>query len=109
MEIRYISPADDKNAISRIYEESWKSAYRDIIPKEYLESIPRGYGHKLLDSVMQELKKRGFAEVFLWVLEENHRARTFYEKYGFECTHDYREDSIGGKELREVSYIYRYE
>ena len=163
MEIRYISSADDKNAISRIYEKSWKCAYRGMIPQEYLDSIPegrwaekvdnpewstmvciengeyigtssfcrsrfeqfpdsgelisiyflpeymgKGYGGKLLNIVMEELKKQGFSEVFLWVLEENHRARKFYEKYGFECTHDYLEDCIGGKNLREVRYVYRF-
>lgn len=42
MEIRYIAKTDDKLAISRIYEESWKSAYKDIIPESYLNSIPAG-------------------------------------------------------------------
>ena len=42
MEIRYITPADDKMTISRIYEESWKYAYKGIIPQDYLESLPEG-------------------------------------------------------------------
>lgn len=48
----------------------------------------KGYGGKLLDVVMKELKKQGFTEVFLWVMEENSRARAFYENYGFKCTDD---------------------
>lgn len=62
----------------------------------------KGYGYRLLSKVVNELKNQGFEEVFLWVLEDNHRARKFYEKFGFLCTGDYIEDSIGGKELREV-------
>ena len=42
VEIRYITPADDKMTISRIYEESWKYAYKGIIPQDYLESLPEG-------------------------------------------------------------------
>lgn len=42
MEIRYIKPADDRLAISRIYEESWKYAYKGIVPQDYLDSIPEG-------------------------------------------------------------------
>lgn len=33
MEIRHINQSDDRFAISRIYEESWKFAYKDIIPQ----------------------------------------------------------------------------
>lgn len=57
-------------------------------------------GHQFLKQIVEE--------VFLWVLEDNHRARKFYEKFGFLCTGDYIEDSIGEKELREVRYIYRF-
>ncbi|MBO4998931.1 MAG: GNAT family N-acetyltransferase [Lachnospira sp.] len=40
MEIRYMEPTDNRIAISRIYEESWKYAYAGIIPQDYLNSIP---------------------------------------------------------------------
>ncbi len=42
MEIRRLRPDDDRNALSRVYEESWKHAYRGIIPQDYLDGIPRG-------------------------------------------------------------------
>ena len=161
MEIRYINSSDNRNAISQIYEESWKNAYSGIIPQDYLDSIPKGqwaknldtpgwhtmvcieneeyigtssfcksrfeqypdsgevisiyflpdhlrkgYGSKLMEAVICELQKQGFKEVFLWVLEENSCARQFYEKFGFVYTSDYREDNIGGKDLREVRYVY---
>lgn len=32
MEIRYITSTDDRMAISKVYEESWKCAYKGIIP-----------------------------------------------------------------------------
>ena len=43
----------------------------------------RGYGHKLIEHVCAEFQRRGFAEVTLWVLEENRNARDFYETHGF--------------------------
>ena len=42
-----------------------------------------GYGRTLMDHVCAEFRRRGFAEVTLWVLEENREARRFYEKRGF--------------------------
>ena len=161
MEIRHLNVSDDRFAISDIYEKSWKFAYRDIIPKTYLERIPkgqwvsgldsgkvqtivmvedgqfigtssycgsrspefdgfgeivsiyllpefmgRGYGKKLLDAVIQELIKLGYDDIFLWVLEDNIRARKFYEKSGFLLSKYYIDDNIGGKELREIQYRY---
>ena len=47
---------------------------------------------------IKELKQRGFNKVLLWVLEENHRARKFYESNGFTCSEVYMEDNIGGKQ-----------
>ena len=42
-----------------------------------------GYGRALMDHVLKEFQRRGFAEVTLWVLEGNRSARAFYEKCGF--------------------------
>ena len=41
MIIRYLQQKDDLLEISNIYECSWKYAYRDIIPQDYLNSIPK--------------------------------------------------------------------
>ena len=48
--IRYITESDDRKAISRIYEASWKYAYSGIVPQEYLESIPEGRWADRLDT-----------------------------------------------------------
>lgn len=162
MEIRYCLPDDDRMAISKVYEESWKYAYKNIIPQEYLNSIHEGYwapaidapnrktmicidggrivgtssfgnsrfenlpdwgeiisiyllpdyigvgyGKLLMTSVLSELKRDGYKDIFLWVLEENIRARHFYEQFGFSPSDDFLNDNIGGRALREVRYIYR--
>jgi len=162
MEIRYMLSTDDRRMISKVYEESWKAAYKGIIPQDYLASIPegrwvtsldkqgwktlvctdrgkivgtssfcksrleafpgwgevisiyllpdyigKGYGKKLMKAALSELKRQGYENVFLWVLEDNTRARDFYEQYGFRLTNDSFEDNIGGKDLREVRYVYK--
>lgn len=162
MEIRCIFPSDDRMAISKIYEDSWKHAYSGIIPQDFLDSIPKGrwaevidskgwntqivledgrivgtlsygksrfsdleqygeiysiyilpeytgkgIGKALLNSAIKGLSEAGYKDVFLWVLEENELARRFYEKMGFVCDGAYLEDNIGGKDLREIRYVFR--
>lgn len=67
----------------------------------------RGYGRHLLNAVVSELQKLGFRDIFLWVLEENIRARRFYEKCGFTSSGHSMEHEIGGKVLREIQYCYK--
>ena len=42
MIIRHITEKDDYAAVSDIYEQSWRYAYKGIIPQDYLDSIPHG-------------------------------------------------------------------
>lgn len=42
IEIRPRRDTDDMSAISAVYEQSWKYAYRGILPDEYLDGIPTG-------------------------------------------------------------------
>lgn len=157
MEIRPLRETDSLLEVSRIYEESWKSAYRGIVPQSYLDGIPAGlwaaaldgrdslvltehgrligtssvcpsrwpdypefgevvslyllpeymglgYGGPLLEAAVETLGEQGFRDVLLWVLEDNRRARRFYEKHGFRPAGDVMEQEIGGKRLREVLY-----
>lgn len=95
MKIRYVTPTDDPVDISEIYEKSWKYTYRNIIPADYLDSIPAGrWANGINKSGMHSL-----------VITENQRARKFYEKNGFVCTDHFLDDNIGGKNLREIMYI----
>lgn len=58
-----------------------------------------GYGSALIDAVLQDIKAcRCYDQVVLWVFEENHTARKFYERHGFEATEE-RKDSFGASEL----------
>lgn len=70
------------------------------------EYIGKGCGKKLLTAALTELKKLGYYHVFLWVLEDNVRARAFYENMGFAYSGKFLDDNIGGKKLREIQYCY---
>lgn len=43
-----------------------------------------GCGRALMDMAVNELHRRGFTEATLWVLEQNARARRFYEIAGWQ-------------------------
>lgn len=159
MEIRQITKNDDFLSIREIYEKSWKYAYKDIIPMDYMNSVPkerwggkitengraeigafedgkivgtasfcasrwkkfsdygeivtiyllpeyigRGVGSALIERCITELKCMGYKRILLWVLEENLRARSFYEKHGFKLKEEYMDDNIGGRDVREIMY-----
>ena len=73
------------------------------------EYMGKGFGAKLFEATLNELIKLGYKNVFLWVLEENTRARCFYERQNFKPSDKFNYINIGGKELKEVAYIYRAE
>lgn len=63
-----------------------------------------GIGSELFQWGIKELKRRGYKEITLWVLEENLRARKFYEKFDFYHDGTVKEIKIG-KLLKEYRYI----
>ena len=69
------------------------------------EYFGRGYGQPLFECVVSALAEKGFEKIYLWVLDENTRARCFYEKNGFEKNGDIEIVEVGGKNLRNYRYI----
>ncbi len=64
----------------------------------------KGIGTELMNWGINEIRSKGFKKAELWVLEDNKRARLFYEKYGFK--HDGKVRIINsGKDLNEYRYI----
>lgn len=43
----------------------------------------QGYGFLVMDEVLKRMQAAGYPGCFLYVLQENDRARRFYEKHGF--------------------------
>ena len=63
----------------------------------------------LLNHALDSLFKKGFTVVYLEVLEENCRARRFYEKYGFVQFSQTVSTDVGGKSLGTVRYKKHFE
>ena len=49
MEIRQLLPEDDRLAVSHIYVESWRHAYKGIVPQSFLDGLSEGNWVKNLD------------------------------------------------------------
>lgn len=52
----------------------------------------------MMTHLLQEVADAGYSRLVLWVFEENHRARAFYESHGFVATNQEKE-TLGAKEL----------
>lgn len=58
----------------------------------------KGYGSMMMNYIIDEIKNSGYNSVLLCVFEKNTRARTFYEKHGFELT-DNTQTTYGAVEV----------
>ena len=50
----------------------------------------RGIAQELMDWALATARSRSAAEIYLTVFTDNHRARRFYERYGFEYVGPYK-------------------
>jgi GNAT superfamily N-acetyltransferase len=66
-----------------------------------------GVGRTLIESGEDELRGLGHEEAILWVLDDNPRARRFYELAGWSADGAAREIRIFGFEISEVRYAKR--
>ena len=64
----------------------------------------RGYGKQMMDFALNELYRKEFQETITWVLEENKRARLFYEKCGF-IQDGIKRDIEIGETLKSIRYV----
>ena len=89
-------------AVGRAEDES------DDVGQLYAIYVEPGYwgtgaGAALMDAAVTRLEAAGFAAAILWVLEDNPRARRFYERHGWTVDGSRRE-RIGDVEVDEVRY-----
>jgi ribosomal protein S18 acetylase RimI-like enzyme len=68
------------------------------------DQIGTGVGRALMADALVRLKEIGGERAVLWVLEENDRARRFYEKGGWVPTGETRVEEINGEPVAQLRY-----
>lgn len=68
------------------------------------EKTRQGLGQKLMQTALDELKQK-HRHIFLWVLRENNRARTFYEQLGLQIGTEEHWQECSGVQLCNIRYI----
>jgi ribosomal protein S18 acetylase RimI-like enzyme len=68
------------------------------------EAWGSGAGPALMRAALGQLRADGCAEAALWVLEDNPRARRFYEREGWELDGGRKKDDFLGLRVDEVRY-----
>lgn len=82
-------------------DKSWIEIWRVyLLPKFWGSGISR----ELMEWGFNEIFQDNFKNIELWVLEENLRARKFYEKMGFKPDNKFQMINMG-RELKEIRYI----
>ncbi len=69
------------------------------------EKTRRGYGTALLTEVMRRLRAEGYTRFYLWAIDGNQAADSFYRRCGFHPTGDKVQYSIGSTQVQDVRYV----
>lgn len=64
----------------------------------------RGAGHAVHEAAVAALVEFGFRHAVLWVFEDNHAARVFYKRHGWESDGVRETLDVGGQRPFEVRY-----
>ena len=83
----YILTVDDKPHCIAYWDKARDLELAEKAELICIHSLPdnwhKGFGSKMMDVVLEDIKKSGYSEVVLWVFRDNLRARAFYEAKGF--------------------------
>ncbi len=95
----------------RVVAFGWVGESREVADEGELYAIyalpeawGSGVGRVLMEAALASLREEGFLAAILWVLEDNPRARRFYEREGWRHDGGRREDEHLGARVAEVRY-----
>jgi RimJ/RimL family protein N-acetyltransferase len=86
--------------LSRDYEGMGEITSIYFLP----ETWGKGYSQKLMDFIVDRINEMDYHKIHVCVLEENVRARRFYEKYGFALSDGKKTITIKGEDKEYVEY-----
>ncbi|WP_194190740.1 GNAT family N-acetyltransferase [Clostridium chrysemydis] len=91
----YILFVDDKAHLMAYFDEARDTeaeGFAELICIHSLrENLGKGYGKVMMNHILAEAKNQGYSKIYLWVFEENKRARRFYESFDFKETDNKKE------------------
>jgi ribosomal protein S18 acetylase RimI-like enzyme len=70
------------------------------------ELVGTGIGRDLMINALEQLREIGGERAVLWVLEENERARRFYERGGWQPDGETRVEPINGEPVPQLRYAH---
>lgn len=92
-----------------IYGRGRDAGYEDWceIVSLYLlpDSLRHGVGSALLQEVLRVMREDGYRRFYLWAIDGNQMADSFYRKHGFLRTQERVPYRIGGEDVADVRYI----
>lgn len=93
------------------YSRDYNSQDYGEITSIYLleEYWGKEYGKLLVEFMINQLKEKGCSKIHLWVIEENKRARRFYEKCGLVPSGNKKQLEFKGEVVNELEYVHRKE
>jgi ribosomal protein S18 acetylase RimI-like enzyme len=68
------------------------------------ELVGTGIGRDLMVDALRQLREIGGERAVLWVLEENDRARRFYERGGWKPDGETRVEAVSGQPVPQLRY-----
>jgi ribosomal protein S18 acetylase RimI-like enzyme len=68
------------------------------------ELVGTGVGRELMANALEQLREIGGERAVLWVLEENERARRFYDRAGWKPDGETRIEPINGEPVPQLRY-----
>jgi GNAT superfamily N-acetyltransferase len=89
-------PEADRELVGELY-----AIY--VLPEEW----GRGIGQALMAEVLTRLRREGFQEAILWVIEDNPRTRRYYERAGWHFDGATKEEGVLDVPIRQVRYRIR--
>jgi RimJ/RimL family protein N-acetyltransferase len=82
-------------------DDSCTEIWRIYLDPNYWD---KNIGSELMNWGLKEIKENGYEKVILWVIEDNLRARKFYEKMGFKYDGTNRIINVG-REIKDLRYF----
>ena len=85
-------------------DEDMQGAAELICIHSLKDNWGKGYGHLMMERILEDVRKAGYPKIMLWVFDSNTRAIRFYKTHGFEAT-GRKQPAFGAVEERYIKNL----